>query len=155
MIHTVTGGDICNTEADALVCTVNCVGVMGKGVALAVKLAFPDVYEPYRRWCAEGNLRPGQVLPLFRAAGLRPSAVFAFATKNHWRDPSQLQWISWGLAALAANITAFRHVVPSVAIPPLGCGAGGLDWKVVRPMIVAAFESLPVDVYLYEPEGST
>lgn len=155
-IHTGTG-NICNTEAEALVCTVNCVGVMGKGVALAVKQAFPEVYEPYRKTCAVGLLNPGRVLVIERALSitpwqlLGPRRVFCFATKDHWRQPSKLEWIERGLVELVAEVRQLQ--IPSIAIPPLGCGNGGLDWKIVRPMIVAAFEPLSVDVYLYEPEA--
>lgn len=151
-----TQGDICHTIADAIVVPVNCVGVMGKGVALAARLAFPDIEAPYRVACCSGfdnTLAPGDVLPIRRLFGKRPPWVFCFATKAHWKDPSQLEWIERGLPRLTGEMMVRtkdeKSPLRSVAVPRLGCGAGGLDWAVVGPKVTAAFANLPIDLILY------
>ena len=144
-------GNLLEADAEALVNTVNTVGVMGKGIALQFKRAFPENFREYAAACRRHDLDVGQVLTHeVRGSIGGPKYVFNLPTKRHWRSTSQLEWIETGLAALAGEIR--RLGVKSVAVPPLGCGNGGLDWSDVRPLIARAFESLPgVEVLLFEP----
>lgn len=141
-------GDIFAQPAVALVNPVNCVGVMGRGLALQFKRCFPDSFEPYRQACRDRILRPGRVFvwPTHRPA---PRWILHFPTKRHWRDPSRLEDIDEGLRDLARAIR--RHRMPSVAVPPLGCGLGGLDWTRVRPLLEAHLAGLPCAVIALRP----
>lgn len=147
------GRDITRSTADCLVNTVNCVGVMGKGVALAFKNAFPAIMAPYQSACRRGAIRPGttKLLPLHLTDG-RPAFWAAMATKNHWRDPSQLAWIEPALVELAAAARAAG--VRSIAIPPPGCGNGGLDWRVVEPIVLRVLADFDLEIYA-APSHST
>lgn len=143
-------GDILQAEAEALVNTVNCVGVMGQGIALQFKKAFPDNYKAYREACRRGEVRPGRMF-VYKTTGLaQPRYIINFPTKRHWRGRSRLEDIEAGLAALVDEIRSRN--IRSVALPPLGCGLGGLNWNQVRPRIEHALEALPdIDVQLFEP----
>ncbi|MEW9530123.1 macro domain-containing protein [Microbispora sp. NPDC049125] len=142
---TETTGDLLLDDAQALVNTVNTVGVMGKGIALQFKRAFPDVFAAYADACADGRVEPGRVLPVRLGDGDR--WVLNFPTKRHWRQPSRLDDIEAGLDDLARLLVELD--VRSVAIPPLGCGNGGLPWARVRPLIFAKLADLDVDIRLY------
>ncbi len=143
-------GDILQADAEALVNSVNCVGVMGRGIALQFRQAFPDNYRAYRAACARQQLRPGVLLVHDRGPLARPRYIINLPTKRHWRSKSRLADIEAGLAALVLEVRA--RGIRSVAVPPLGCGLGGLRWKDVRPRIEQAFRDLPgVLVLLYEP----
>lgn len=143
-------GDLFRSNAEALVNTVNCVGYMGRGIALQFKRVFPANFKVYETACKRNELEPGRML-VFETGQLgNPKYVINFPTKRHWRGKSKLADIEAGLVALVEEVR--RRGINSVAIPPLGCGLGGLDWAEVRPRIVAAFESLPeVRVMLFEP----
>ncbi len=146
-------GDILQAPAEALVNTVNCVGVMGRGIALQFRKEFPENYAAYQSACDRNELRPGRmfVFPLRQLQS--PRYVINFPTKRHWKGKSRIEDIESGLAALVEEIRQRR--IQSIAIPPLGCGLGGLDWHQVRPLIEAAFQSLPeVQVLLYAPSGA-
>lgn len=146
-------GDILQADAEALVNTVNCVGVMGRGVALQFRKAFPENYEAYRGACERGELHPGTmfVFTLSRLHGAR--FIINFPTKRHWRGKSRLEDIQVGLQTLVEEVR--QRGIESVAVPPLGCGLGGLDWRQVRPLIEEAFSTLPrVRVLVYEPVGA-
>src|ERR1700730_2661345 len=146
-------GNILDAEAEALVNTVNTVGVMGKGVALQFRQAFPANYEFYRHACERKEVQPGRMLVYSTNRFENPRYIINFPTKRHWKGKSKLQDIDTGLAALLQDIR--RLGIHSVAIPPLGCGNGGLDWGVVRPRIVKALEALTdVRVLLYQPRGA-
>lgn len=149
-------GNLLRAEAEVLVNTVNCVGVMGKGIALQFDRTFPENSRFYKEACKANLLHAGEVLVWTRQLELDaplPVAVANFATKDHWRGKSKIQWIEKGLAELV-RLTR-QNGWKSLAIPPLGCGAGGLDWREVRPLIEAAFADLPaVKVLLYAPEGA-
>ncbi|BCM91635.1 hypothetical protein IAD21_03510 [Abditibacteriota bacterium] len=149
-------GDLLQAPVEALVNTVNCVGVMGKGIALQFDWAFPDNSRLYKESCKRGELHPGDLLVYKRQPELEkplPLIIFNFATKDHWRGRSRLEWIESGLQHLVAEVNA--QGLNSIAIPPLGCGNGGLKWSVVRPLIETAFSALPdVKVWLYAPEGA-
>lgn len=146
-------GNLLDAEVDALVNTVNTVGVMGKGVALQFKRAFPENFKAYKRACDAGEVQPGRMF-VFDLGGLvRPRYIMNFPTKGHWRSRSRLEDIEEGLNSLAEVIG--RLGIKSIAIPPLGCGHGGLDWSVVFPLIEEALGGLSgVDVVVYEPAGA-
>ena len=144
-------GDILEAEAEALVNTVNCVGVMGRGIALQFRKAFPENYRAYKKVCDRGELRPGM---MFIHEHLHdPRYIINFPTKRHWRGKSRMEDIDAGLVALVQEVR--ERGIQSIAIPPLGSGLGGLDWKQVRRRIEAAFQELPdVRVLLFEPSGA-
>jgi len=149
----IRSGNILDADAEALVNTVNTVGVMGKGIALQFRQAFPRNYEVYRRACERGEVQPGKMLVVSTDRLDKPRYVVNFPTKRHWRGKSRIEDIESGLEALLAEIR--RLNIRSIAIPPLGCGNGGLDWEVVRPMIVRAVAAVPeVQVLLYPPRGA-
>ncbi|MCH9022422.1 MAG: macro domain-containing protein [Planctomycetes bacterium] len=146
-------GDLLKDDVEALVNTVNTVGVMGKGVALQFKKAFPDNFEAYQKACKEGKVKLGEMF-LFDLGQLHnPKVIINFPTKKHWKAKSQLEDIQSGLDALVQLIK--QKKIGSVALPPLGCGLGGLDWNVVRPLIERTLSPLKnVQVNLYEPAGA-
>jgi O-acetyl-ADP-ribose deacetylase (regulator of RNase III) len=144
-----TTGDILTADVEALVNPVNTVGVMGAGLACQVKHTFPDVFRAYAAACQRDELRTGIVIA--HPTGTNPRYVVSFPTKQHWRDPSKLEWIEQGLIGLRETIDDLG--IRSIAIPPLGCGLGGLDWPDVRGLIVERLGDLDVDVVLYGPKG--
>lgn len=148
-----TRGNLLTANTEALVNTVNCVGVMGKGIALQFKQAFPQNYEEYRKVCKAEQLQPGNML-VHRTGLLRnPRFIINFPTKKHWRAKSRLEDVRVGLDALVDAIR--RLEIKSIAVPPLGCGYGGLQWTQVRPLIEDAFHSVPgVRVLVFEPAGA-
>lgn len=148
-----TQGDILKARTDALVNTVNCVGVRGRGIALQFRKAFPDNFQAYKQVCDRKQLHPGQVFVYDLGRLEPPRYVINFPTKRHWKGKSSLEDIQAGLEALIREIQ--DRGIRSVAVPPLGCGLGGLDWSVVRPMIEKAFVTLPeICVEVYEPKGT-
>jgi len=148
-----TRGNLFDADVEALVNTVNTVGVMGKGIALQFKKAFPENYKAYKRECDAGRLEPGKVF-VFQVGGItNPRYVVNFPTKKHWRGRSKLEYVESGLDALIAALR--QYGIRSVAIPPLGCGNGGLPWSQVRPLIEKAMEAVPeVRTLLFEPAGA-
>ena len=146
-------GNLVASDAEAIVNTVNCVGVMGKGIALQSKKAFPQNYDAYEKACIQGEIEPGKVFVFETKQMLGPKYIINFPTKRHWKDRSRYEDIAVGLIALAKEIRQLN--VKSIAIPPLGCGLGGLDWKRVRPMIQETLSQFPeVEVNLFEPVGT-
>jgi O-acetyl-ADP-ribose deacetylase (regulator of RNase III) len=144
-----TSGDILRADADALVNTVNCVGIMGRGIALQFKNAFPANFKAYAAACKAEEVQPGRMF-VFATGKLKPRYIINFPTKRHWRGKSRIEDIQKGLKSLADEIVS--HGIRSIAIPPLGSGLGGLDWKDVRPLIEEALERLhDVEVVVYEP----
>lgn len=147
-----TSGDILKSEAEALVNTVNCVGIMGRGIALQFKKAFPDNFEAYAAACKRGEVVPGRMLVFETGRLVPPRFIINFPTKRHWRGKSRLADIETGLAALVDVIR--ERDIHSIALPPLGSGLGGLEWGDVRARIEAALAELPaVHVTVYEPRG--
>ncbi|GCD40494.1 macro domain-containing protein [Streptomyces paromomycinus] len=149
-------GDILQADVAALVNPVNTVGVMGKGLALQFKSAFPQMYSDYRQACATGALALGRVHVW--DAGLqaleRHRYVISFPTKSHWRSRSRLADVEAGLVDLAETVR--RLEIRSIALPALGCGLGGLDWPVVHRAIHQALSDLrEVDVRLYGPSATS
>lgn len=149
----VTQGDILRANADAIVNTVNCVGFMGRGIAAQFKRAYPDNFRVYEAACKRGDVQPGRMLVYELAGETLPRFIINFPTKRHWRTNSRIDDISSGLRALIAEIGS--RGIRSIAVPPLGCGLGGLDWADVRPLIETAFADVPdVRVLLYEPTNA-
>ena len=148
-----TQGDILKAEAEALVNTVNCVGVMGRGIALQFKNVFPANFRAYEAACKLGEVQPGRMFVFDTGELTCPRYIINFPTKRHWRGKSRIEDIQTGLAALVAEIRTRN--IRSIAIPPLGSGLGGLDWSEVRPLIEHALAALPeVDVLVFEPGGA-
>ncbi|MHB8947535.1 MAG: type II toxin-antitoxin system antitoxin DNA ADP-ribosyl glycohydrolase DarG [Rhodoferax sp.] len=147
-------GNLLNANAQALVNTVNTEGVMGKGIALQFKNAYPQVFKEYAAACKGGQVRLGQMdVHDLGSIGGGPRWVINFPTKGHWRSGSRLADVASGLRDLVATVQ--RLGIESIAIPPLGCGNGGLDWDKVRPLIEQAFAALPaVQVLMFEPVGA-
>ena len=147
-----TTGDIFTADAQALVNTVNCVGVMGRGLALQFKKAFPDNFAAYKTACDRKQVQPGEMFVFETGAITNPKYIINFPTKRHWRDKSRMEDIDSGLLALVQEIR--QRQIRSIAIPPLGSNLGGLQWSDVRPRIVAALRDLPnLQVILFEPSG--
>jgi len=146
-------GDILKADAEAIVNTVNCVGVMGRGIALQFKKAFPANFRAYALACDNGEVQPGKMFIYDTGSFTNPRFIINFPTKRHWKGKSRIEDIDSGLAALARNIS--ERGIKSVAIPPLGAGLGGLEWNDVRPRIEAALRDLPdLEVLIYEPKGA-
>ena len=148
-------GNLLEARVEALVNTVNTVGVMGKGIALQFKEAFPAMFRDYAMACKTGDVRLGK-MHVFDLGGLTGDRrwIINFPTKGHWRERSRLTDIEAGLEDLVDTVR--RLGIRSIAIPPLGCGNGGLNWADVRPRIEAAFINSPdVNVLLFEPETET
>ena len=143
-------GNILEADAQALVNTVNTVGVMGKGIALQFKNAFPDMFDAYAVVCKAKELQPGRMHVYDRGPMFSPRYIVNFPTKRHWKDKSRIADIKAGLDALVAELR--NRGIQSIAIPPLGCGLGGLDWDEVRPLIERAMEQIPeVEALIYAP----
>ena len=146
-----TRGDLFGSGCQALVNPVNCVGVMGRGLALQFRHRFPANYEAYRTACARREVRPGRCL-VFDAGAGPTRFVVNVPTKRHWRDRSRIEDVAAGLDDLAGFLR--RRAVGSVAIPPLGCGLGGLPWPAVRSLIVDRLASCEgVSIVVFEPDG--
>jgi O-acetyl-ADP-ribose deacetylase (regulator of RNase III) len=147
-------GNLLEKRVDAIVNTVNTVGVMGKGIALQFKRKWPANAKAYEAACKRGEVVPGKMFVFDNGGLVEPKFIINFPTKRHWRQPSRMSDIDAGLIDLIAQVK--RLGIRSIAIPPLGCGNGGLDWELVRPRIEAAFQELPgVQVDLFEPNDST
>ncbi|MBY0310915.1 MAG: macro domain-containing protein [Phycisphaerales bacterium] len=146
-------GNLLQAGAEALVNTVNCEGVMGKGIALQFKQAYPEMAKAYEKACTRGDVVPGRMQVWETGALAGPKYIINFPTKREWYKKSRYEDIQSGLAALVAEIQRLK--IESIAVPPLGCGNGGLSWAKVRPMIEAAFAALPgVRVLLFAPAGA-
>lgn len=149
----ITAGDILKANAEAIVNTVNCVGIMGRGIALQFKKAFPANFRAYALACEAGAVQPGKMFVHDTGVFTNPRYIINFPTKRHWKGKSRIEDIDSGLVALATEVR--ERGIKSIAIPPLGAGLGGLDWNDVRPRIEAALGDIPgVDVLIYEPKGA-
>lgn len=143
-------GNLLRARAEALVNTVNCVGVMGRGVALQFRRAFPQNYEAYKRACERNEVQIGKMFCVELPISDIPRVIINFPTKRHWREPSKLAYIEAGLVDLVRVINELD--IRSIALPPLGCGLGGLDWSEVRPRIEDALTSIEgLEIVLFEP----
>jgi O-acetyl-ADP-ribose deacetylase (regulator of RNase III) len=148
-----TRGNLLQSDAEAIVNTVNCVGVMGKGIALQFKQAFPANYEAYAKACKNKEVKLGRMFLFPRNTLVNPKYIVNFPTKGHWRSKSKIEDIEKGLEDLKRVIR--KNGIKSIALPPLGSGLGGLSWPMVKKRIEEAFTELPdVTVFLYEPKGA-
>ncbi len=147
-------GDILSEDAEALVNTVNCVGVMGRGIALQFKKVFPENFKAYAAACRRDEVRPGRPFVYETGFLTNPRLIVNFPTKRHWRGKSRIEDIESGLAALATLIR--EQGIRSIAIPPLGAGLGGLAWPEVRRRIERSLSDLPeVRITVFEPHEAT
>jgi O-acetyl-ADP-ribose deacetylase (regulator of RNase III) len=147
-----TEGDILRADVDAIVNTVNCVGFMGRGIAAQFKRTYPANFRAYEAACKRGEVQPGRML-VFQISEMPARWIINFPTKRHWRANSRIEDIKSGLVALIGEVR--QRDLRSIAVPPLGCGLGGLDWADVKPLIVQAFAEVPdVRALLYEPAGA-
>jgi O-acetyl-ADP-ribose deacetylase (regulator of RNase III) len=143
-------GNLFGAEVEAFTNAVNCVGVMGKGIALEFKRRYPDAFAAYKQTCDTGQLRLGQVFVFDRGKSVSPRYIVHFPTKNHWRDSSQIEDIETGLKSLVSEL--YKLQIDSIAIPALGCGLGGLEWTSVRQEIETAFAACKtVKVLVFQP----
>lgn len=146
-------GDILKSKTEAIVNPVNCVGIMGKGVAKQFKDMFPDNFKAYEAACRHKAVQPGRMFVFETGNLVPPRFIVNFPTKRHWRDKSQIKDIESGLITLVKEI--LDRKISSVAIPALGCGLGELDWNDVRPLIEGALGVLDeVRVVVYGPQDS-
>ncbi len=154
MTINLTEGDLLQqTDVDAIVNTVNCVGVMGKGIALQFKKKWPANFKAYSAACKVGQVKPGEMFVYDAGALATPKYVMNFPTKDHWRGKSKIEFIVDGLQDLVRVIRELE--ITSIAVPPLGCGNGGLVWSEVKALIDRAFADLPdVEVRLFAPHGA-
>lgn len=136
-------GDIFDSPAQVIVNTVNTVGVMGKGLALSFKKRYPRMFEGYKRACDNRSLAIGKLMLFYEA----DHWLLLFPTKQHWRNPSKLEYIEAGLQKFAA--TYAEKSITSIAFPRLGCGNGELNWDEVRPLMEKYLGNLPIDIYIY------
>lgn len=142
---TFVGGNIFDSPAQAITNTINTVGVMGKGLALEFKQRFPALFEDYRKRCEQGLVRPG-IPYLWEDDHVQ---VLNFPTKRRWQDPSRIEDIEEGLKYLSTHYQEMG--IQTLALPPLGCGNGGLNWENVRPLIEQYLGPLPdLEVFVYE-----
>jgi O-acetyl-ADP-ribose deacetylase (regulator of RNase III) len=147
-----TKGDLLTADVDALVNTVNCVGIMGRGVALQFKERFPANFKVYEAACRREEVQPGRMFVFETGTLTNPKFIINFPTKRHWRGKSRMEDINSGLIALSGEIR--DRGIKSIAIPPLGSGLGGLAWSDVRPRIEAALRGFnDLRVVIYEPNG--
>lgn len=146
-------GDITCSYADCIVSAANCVGVMGKGVAKAIKTKYPWSFPHYKSVCDRKELHPGALLALTLDVYPKEDlpTIIHLATKDHWRNPSKLEWVISGCNELKQYIQI--NEVKSVAIPRLGCGLGGLSWEIVKPEMEEIFLELDCEVTIFHLEG--
>lgn len=142
-------GDIFQSKAQTIINTVNCVGVMGKGIALEFKKRFPDMYKDYVLRCEQHGVKPGEPY-LYKT--LFPPQIINFPTKDHWKSVSRIEDIEHGLKELLAHYKEWGVI--SLAIPALGCGNGQLEWKTVGPLIYRYATQITVPLELFAPYGA-
>ena len=146
-------GNILTENVEALVNTVNCVGVMGRGIALQFKNAFPENFKAYAAACKREELQPGRMFVFETDQLTHPRYIINFPTKRHWRGKSRMEDIEAGLVALSQEIRS--REIQSIAIPPLGSGLGGLEWSRVRSRIESALREIDdIRVVVFEPGGT-
>lgn len=146
-------GDLFNDNAEAIVNTVNCVGVMGRGIALQFKKRYPENFKEYEAKCKLGEITPGRIFVFETNSFINPKYIINFPTKRHWRGESRIEDIESGLADLIPVIK--KHKIKSIAIPPIESGLGGLEWSLVKSKIEAALADIEnVAINVYEPTGA-
>lgn len=143
-------GNLLEEQTEAIVNAVNCVGVMGKGIALQFKRSYPDNFQAYKIACDRKEVKLGEMFVFSINNSLTPRYIINFPTKNHWREKSKIIDLETGLQSLL--ITIHKYEIESIAIPALGCGYGGLNWERVKPMIIDALADLTdVRIVIFEP----
>ena len=149
----VKSGDLLKANTEAIVNTVNCVGVMGKGIALQFKHRWPQNFKAYASACKREQVRPGKMFIYDLGQWATPRFIINFPTKMHWRGDSKIEYIEQGLRDLVLQVERLR--IKSISLPPLGCGNGGLDWQAVKRLVFGAFKDHPqIQVELFEPKGA-
>ena len=143
-------GDIFESKMNTLVNTVNCVGVMGKGIAQIYKKKYPKMFEEYKAQCINKEIHTGCLYPYYEDGSV---LVLNFPTKEHWRSPSKLEYITKGLDWFVDNYSKLG--ITSIAFPPLGCGNRGLDWDTVGPVMYKKLMNLPIEIEIYAPFGTS
>ncbi len=147
-------GDILKEETEAIINTVNCVGVMGRGIALQFKNVYPDNFKEYKKACKRGEVVPGKMFIHKHSSLINPKYIINFPTKRHWKGKSNIKDIKEGLIVLRNEIQMLG--IKSVAIPPLGCGLGGLSWCEVKGLINEILGGLEdVSLVIFEPNDGT
>jgi O-acetyl-ADP-ribose deacetylase (regulator of RNase III)/uncharacterized protein YwgA len=141
-------GDIFESKMSVLVNTVNCVGVMGKGIAKTYKNKYPQMFNEYKCQCLNKEIHTGQLYPYYEDGKVK---ILNFPTKDHWRSPSKIEYIITGLDWFIDHYKALD--ITSIAFPPLGCGNGGLDWDIVGPIMYQKLKNLSIDIEIYAPFG--
>jgi O-acetyl-ADP-ribose deacetylase (regulator of RNase III) len=142
-------GDLFKSQAQTLVNAVNCVGVMGKGIAEQFRRRFPAMFDDYKQRCRRKDVRLGEPYLYRDCSGIQ---IVNFPTKSHWRSPSRIVDVEHGLDDLVKHATEWN--IASLALPALGCGNGGLEWSRVGPLIYRKLNTLPIDIELYAPTGT-
>ena len=142
-------GNIFDSHSKTLVNTVNCVGIMGKGIARDFKDKYPLMFKDYVQRCKAGDIKPGHP---YYYSDLCGTSIINFPTKDHWRSPSKLSYIVDGLNWFRENYEELG--ITSIAFPPLGCGNGGLTWALVGPIMYTKLVDLPIDIEIYAPYGT-
>ena len=142
-------GNLFDSSQKTLVNTINCVGIMGKGIALEFKNKYPQMFKEYVELCREGEVKPGKP---YYYSDLLGASVLNFPTKDDWRSPSKLSYIIEGLNWFRQNYANLG--ITSIAFPPLGCGNGGLTWNVVGPVMYSLLSDLPINIEIYAPYGT-
>ena len=145
---TIKSGDMFTTEAKVLVNTINCVGAMGKGIALIHKQRYPEQYESYRKQCEAKKIHTGKVYFWRGTSGGYDKDVLLFPTKDHWKNPSEISYIKTGLQAFVEKYQKFG--ITSIAFPKLGCSNGGLKWEDVKPIMLEYLSDLPIEIEIWE-----
>jgi O-acetyl-ADP-ribose deacetylase (regulator of RNase III) len=142
-------GDIFTSKAKVLVNPVNCVGVMGGGLALTFKNKYPEMFKEYKEICNNFDIHPGDVVYWYSDDKFESYEVLLFPTKDHYRNPSEIEYIVDGLIDLCNNYKKWN--ISSIAFPKIGCGLGGLNWEDVKPLIINKLKDLDdLEVYIYE-----
>lgn len=154
---TFQSGDLFAADVEAIVNPINCVGVMGKGIALEVKKRNPSMFYRYRQKCSgtrgDYPIEPGDVVAL--PSDNQRQVIFNMATKDHWRQGSRIEWIEQGLLnlqRLLSDENQYSHI-QSLGLPPVGCGNGGLEWSDVKPLVLKYLDPLPVNIICFEPDN--
>lgn len=146
---TLKKGDMFAEQVDAYVNPINCQGRMGAGVALEFAKRYPEMYKNYRKFCDTGQLRPG-ILHFFNEGG---KLIINFPTKDHVFRASEVPYITSGLRALREYLEDPECPVKSLVLPALGCGHGGLEWDIVKPLITSYLRNLPQDIRVFLPHN--
>ena len=150
MIEFIKKGNLIESDVEALVNTVNTVGVMGKGVALQFKKAYPENFRKYEQAVKNKEVQIGKVFVTETGKFTNPKYIINFPTKKHWRYPSKIEWVKEGLKDLRDFI--LQNKIKSIAIPPLGCGNGRLRWNEVKPLIIDSLNDISnLEIFLFEP----